>query len=102
MNNFYLALARISHISNGRKKISNFYDANIIPGDYGEWKHCITVKCGIPLTREFIAARIASLKDTNNHNTKQFIQTYGEKHAGQVIAWFMLARDELENKQTDL
>jgi hypothetical protein len=70
----------------------------LTPLNYDDWKHCITKECGIPLTSEFIEKRIASFEDHNNDYTKKFIEKYGEDYARQVVAWFVLARHELENK----
>ncbi len=72
-------------------------DSNYIPANYQEWKYCITVLCGIPLSRDFVANRIALFSDKSKDETKKFIQTYGERHAGQVLDWFVLAKHELEN-----
>ena len=33
---------------------------NYIPQTYDEWEHCITVKCGIPLTPAYVAGRITA------------------------------------------
>ena len=73
-------------------------DSNLIPADYQEWKHCITVLCGIKLTKNYLDKRIALFTDKSNYETRKFIQIYGEKHTGQVLDWFVLARHELENK----
>ena len=71
---------------------------SVIPFNYEEWKYCITEKCGIPLTKDFIEERIASLKDFKNEDTKRFIKLYGDRYTSQIIEWFVLARHELENK----
>jgi hypothetical protein len=69
-----------------------------IPLNYEDWKHCITDKCGIPLTKEFIEERLVSFNDVNNDYTKKFIQVYGENYTRQIISWFVLAKHEFENK----
>lgn len=71
---------------------------NYIPLNYEDWKHCITEKCGIPLTKAFIEERLNSFQDVNSNYTKKFIRIYGESYTGQIIAWFNLAKHELENK----
>ena len=71
---------------------------NIIPLNYEEWKYCITEKCGIPLTKDFIEERIASLKDNTNEDTRRFIKLYGDRYTSQIVEWYVLARHELENK----
>lgn len=35
---------------------------SFVPKTYGDWKHCITVKCDIPLTPDYVAERFAELK----------------------------------------
>ena len=47
---------------------------------YDEWKKCITVDCGIPLTANYIDERIAELNNADNPNTKKFINTWGIAH----------------------
>ena len=60
----------------------------MIPTDFREWKNCIEVSCGIPLTTAFATKRIAELNDDNNHHTKEFIRLYGNTYRLQVISWF--------------
>lgn len=62
--------------------------SNIIPTDYNEWRHCITVKCGIKLTEDFVEQRIAELNDKENPTTRQFIKLYGEQHWQLTLNWF--------------
>ena len=71
---------------------------NYIPLNYDDWKHCITEKCGIPLTKVFVEERLASFENSNSEHTKRFIRIYGEKYTAQIISWFNLAKHELENK----
>lgn len=61
---------------------------------YEEWKHCITVLCAIPLTKDYIAQRLAALRDTNDYTTQRFVETWGEDHLKQVINWFETAEGE--------
>ena len=62
--------------------------------NYEEWKHCITVMCGIPLTSEYIDKRIMELNDLNDFRTTQFVQTWGEPHREQTLKWFEQAKTE--------
>ena len=62
---------------------------------YEDWKHCITVLCGIPLTLEFVDRRITALNDEQNENTKKLIAHWGEDHYKQTVLWFEKARQEL-------
>lgn len=70
-------------------------DKNPIPSTYLQWRHCITVECGIPLTAEFVAQRIASLSRPGSEETLRFRKLYGDGHWRQVLAWFQQAADEL-------
>lgn len=63
---------------------------------YQDWKHCITVACGIALTPQFIAARLAELSDPSEPGTQRFIQTWGSDHLERVQTWFRRAAEELQ------
>lgn len=67
----------------------------VIPRTYQEWEHCITVECGIPLTAEYVAERIAALQDRDDHHTHKFLQTYGEAHHTRTLGWFREAQAKL-------
>ena len=60
----------------------------MIPTTYDDWRRCIERDCGIPLTPEFIAARIDDLRDPRSHHTQQFVKRYGPEHHARVVAWF--------------
>ena len=62
---------------------------------YDEWKHCITVVCGIPLTADYIQKRISELNDPNNYGTEKFKSTWGEAYLEMVIGWFERAKSEI-------
>lgn len=68
--------------------------ATQLPKTYAEWRHCITVDCGIELTTQFIEARLRALGDPADSHTARFVELYGEGHRDQVIEWFELARTE--------
>ena len=55
---------------------------------YEEWKHCIEVKCGIPLTQTFVHNRIEELNDTTNKHTAEFTKLYGEEYKQLILFWF--------------
>ena len=63
-----------------------------IPTNYHEWRHCIKVKCGLPLTASFIKQRMEALSDLNNTTTKEFTRLYGEDYRVQVIQWYQQAQ----------
>ncbi|MEM7176608.1 MAG: hypothetical protein AAGD47_02440 [Pseudomonadota bacterium] len=67
----------------------------MIPTTYEDWEHCITVKCGIPLTAEFVAERIAALQDTSDYSTRRFIESWGEAHLNRTLEWFQEAQQRL-------
>ncbi|TQV88571.1 hypothetical protein [Aliikangiella coralliicola] len=67
-------------------------EKSFIPNSYEEWRHCITVECGLELTHDFIEKRIESLQNTNEHYTQQFLRLYGQQHYQKVISWFIQAR----------
>lgn len=62
--------------------------------DFSEWRQAITVRCGLTLSREYCAERIAALRDDTITSTRNFIQTYGEDYRALVISWFEQARNE--------
>ena len=62
---------------------------------YEDWKHCITVSCGILLTAAYIDQRLADLTNVKSDHTKKFVTTWGDGHRHQVIAWFERARQDI-------
>ncbi|MEO1335076.1 MAG: hypothetical protein AAFV29_05515, partial [Myxococcota bacterium] len=58
-------------------------------------KHCITVKCKIPLTGDYVEKRIEALCDTQDRTTARFIALYGDDYRLRVIRWFEQARTEV-------
>ena len=64
----------------------------MIPQNYQEWRHCITVECGLELTPEYIEKRSAALNNEKGHHTKQFKSKYGAAHLHRVIEWFLQAQ----------
>ena len=68
---------------------------SIIPRTYEEWEYCITVKCRIPLTAEYVAERIQALQDMSDYHTQKFIDRWGEAHHARTLAWFREAEERL-------
>lgn len=68
---------------------------SFVPTTYEEWKHCITVKCNIPLTSGYVAERLAALNDRSDYHTKKFIDYWGSAHHARTVAWFEQAAKEL-------
>ncbi|MEM6712436.1 MAG: hypothetical protein AAF590_09155 [Pseudomonadota bacterium] len=71
---------------------------DIIPTTYDEWVHCITVKCKIPLTPEFVAERIAELQNKDDYKTHRFIERWGEAHYERTLGWFRQAAERSETR----
>jgi len=67
----------------------------IIPQNYQQWQHCITVECGLKLTPDYIEKTIATLKDNSEHYTQQFVRKYGPQHHQNVLSWFIQAQKAL-------
>ena len=62
---------------------------------YSDWRHCIEVQCGIPLTAEYVAERLRILSDATCAQTAKFVATWGEQHRQRVLEWFGRAALEL-------
>lgn len=60
----------------------------MIPDTYQAWRHCIEVDCGLTLTPQFIAERIAALENVGDMRTRQFLSCYGDGHRQRVLSWF--------------
>jgi hypothetical protein len=69
---------------------------NLVPQTYEEWKHCITVSCGIPLTAQYVQERLAALTDKRDFHTQRFIERWGEAHHQRTLGWFQQAASELD------
>ena len=67
----------------------------IIPQNYEEWRHCITVICQQELTLSYIDMRIERLNSLNDHMTQQFVQIYGEPQRIRTLEWFEQAKTAL-------
>lgn len=63
---------------------------------YEDWKHCITVLCGIPLSLPYVEQRLAALRNSADYGTQKFVAIWGEDHLVRVIAWFEQAERELQ------
>ncbi|MEM9760339.1 MAG: hypothetical protein AAF933_13950 [Pseudomonadota bacterium] len=65
------------------------------PQNYEEWRHCITVECGIPLTADFVSQRLTVWRDEASEETRRFRQRYGDEYWRAVIGWFEQAEKEV-------
>ncbi len=68
---------------------------SFVPETYEDWKHCITVKCDIPLTTRYVHERIATLTDDRDFHTQKFIERWGSAHYKRTLEWFRRAAEEL-------
>ena len=68
--------------------------ASDFPRTYDQWRHCITVDCGIDLTASFIEARLKALGDPADAGTARFVELYGESYLDDVVQWFERARSD--------
>ena len=67
---------------------------NFLPHTYAEWRHCITVKCGLRLTRPYIEGRLEALRNNSDEHTQRFIALYGHDYHERVVNWFYKAQME--------
>jgi hypothetical protein len=65
---------------------------------YEDWKHCITVRCGIPLSAPYLKERIEALANPRDPMTARFVILYGPDHLARTRGWFEQALSELERK----
>lgn len=68
---------------------------SFVPDTYEAWKHCITVKCGIPLTADYVQERLNALANNTDHTTQRFIERWGAAHHQRTMVWFDMAAKEL-------
>ena len=67
---------------------------DIFPRHYQGWKKCITEKCKIPLTKEYIEGRIQILSDESSTERSKFLEKYGTHWTETVISYFKQALSE--------
>lgn len=67
----------------------------MIPQTYAQWRHCITVECGIVLERTYVVQRLAAWRDAQGDETQRFRRLYGDIHWKSVISWFEQAERDL-------
>ncbi|MBL9007583.1 MAG: hypothetical protein JNJ46_25225 [Myxococcales bacterium] len=66
-----------------------------IPLTYAQWRECITVKCRIKLSRNYLEDRLCSLEESESNENRNFRRLYGEAHFQAVRRWFQKALEEL-------
>lgn len=64
----------------------------LIPENYEQWHHCITVVCNQALTPAYIDERINALNDQRNYMTQKFVELYGEQQRINTLQWFNKAK----------
>lgn len=67
----------------------------MFPRTYEQWRHCITVECGIAMTSAFITKRLSVWRDSQSEETLRFRRRYGDEYWQLVIRWFEQAEREL-------
>lgn len=66
----------------------------MIPRTYAQWRHCITVECGILLSADFIAQRLVVWRNPQLEETQRFRRLYGDAHWQAVQRWLVQAAQE--------
>ena len=66
----------------------------VIPQTDEQWRHCITVECGIALTAAFAQERLAVWSNPAADETRRFEQLYGQDHLARVRQWFAQALEQ--------
>lgn len=67
----------------------------VIPQTYEQWRLCITVQCGMALTRSFAEERLAVWSNPAVDETRRFGQLYGASHLERVAGWFRRALGDM-------
>ncbi|MEM6641170.1 MAG: hypothetical protein AAF610_14870 [Pseudomonadota bacterium] len=68
------------------------------PQNYDQWRHCITVECGIPLTSEYVEQRLRVWRDESAQETRRFRELYGDDYWKFMTSCFERASTELKGK----
>ena len=68
------------------------------PQNFEEWKYCITVECGIPLSASFITQRLSVCRNESHEETRRFRQRFGDNYWRSVIGWFAEAEQQLADQ----
>ena len=64
------------------------------PTTYDQWRHCITVECGIPLKPDYIEQRLQVLRNRDAQETARFGSLYGDDYLAVVLNCFERASRE--------
>lgn len=59
----------------------------MVPQTFNDWKNCISIDCGIALTKEFAQRRLFIYSDLENLETKKFVSLYGQLHLNNITQW---------------
>ena len=70
-------------------------DDEIFPKHYEAWKRCITQKCKIDLTKEYVMGRLDALSQENSPERKKFVEKYGTHWTDTIISYFNQALREV-------
>ena len=69
-----------------------------LPRTYDEWKYCITFKCGIDLTEDYINERLNALSTMSDYGTAKFLEIWGPEHYQKTVKWFRQAANEFNTR----
>jgi len=69
----------------------------LIPENYEQWHHCITVICKQPLTPAYLDQRLRALNNLEDYMTKKFVELYGEQQRMKTLQWFERAKHTIKN-----
>lgn len=70
-------------------------DGPVFPHTYEQWRRCITLRCRIPLIREYIEGRLRAREDAESAENSSFLRLYGNAHRDSVRSWFRQALRDL-------
>lgn len=59
----------------------------MIPENFETWRDCITLNCGIKLSKAFAQQRLIIYKQLAHSETKEFIRLYGLSHYQNIVTW---------------
>jgi hypothetical protein len=62
---------------------------------YDAWRDCITRRCRIAITAEYVTGRVAAMSDERSPEMATFIRIYGDEHRRRVLGYFERARASL-------
>lgn len=68
----------------------------MVPQNFEQWEHCITVGCGIALTPQFAINRLEIYNQPTHRETQQFARLYGPEHLTRIVSWLNIVANGQE------